>query len=122
MTQDELRALALSMPEAEERSHFDHPDFRVRNKIFATLWSDGTHAVLKLDVEEMLTLVELDARAFEPASSRGGWTKIDLTRVKRAQIEPLVRAAWRTVAPKRLIAAHEGATAPKPTARRKRPR
>jgi len=30
--------LALALPEATEAAHMAHPDFRVRNKIFATLW------------------------------------------------------------------------------------
>ena len=34
------RKLALSFPEAEERDHQGHPSFRVRGKIFATLWPD----------------------------------------------------------------------------------
>jgi predicted DNA-binding protein (MmcQ/YjbR family) len=36
MTEDDFRKLALSLPEAEESSHMNHPDFRVGGKIFAT--------------------------------------------------------------------------------------
>ena len=47
MTAAEFRRLALSLPEAEEREHMHHPDFRVGGKIFATLgypdksWAHG---------------------------------------------------------------------------------
>ena len=37
MTAAEFRRLALSLPAAVESSHMGHPDFRVANKIFATL-------------------------------------------------------------------------------------
>ncbi len=37
MTADQFRKLVLSFPDAEERAHHDHPDFRVGGKIFATL-------------------------------------------------------------------------------------
>lgn len=37
MTIDAFRTIALSMPDAAEREHLDQPDFRVRNKVFATL-------------------------------------------------------------------------------------
>ena len=37
MTTDDFRNLALSLPEAVESAHMDHPDFRVGGKIFATL-------------------------------------------------------------------------------------
>ena len=42
------RELALALPEAEERDHRGHPSFRVKSKIFATLWPDEQRAVLKL--------------------------------------------------------------------------
>jgi len=35
MTANDFRKLALSLPQATEQSHMDHPDFRVGGKIFA---------------------------------------------------------------------------------------
>ncbi len=37
MTNDEFRTMALKIPAAVERSHMNHPDFRVAGKIFASL-------------------------------------------------------------------------------------
>ena len=37
MTVEAYRAIALAQPEAIESSHMNHPDFRVRKKIFATI-------------------------------------------------------------------------------------
>jgi hypothetical protein len=37
MTADEFRKMALEIPAAIERSHMNHPDFRVAGKIFASL-------------------------------------------------------------------------------------
>jgi hypothetical protein len=34
MTANDFRKVALSFPEAIESEHMDHPDFRVREKIF----------------------------------------------------------------------------------------
>lgn len=42
MTADEFREIALSFPATEERSHMNHPDFRVSGKIFASLGPDET--------------------------------------------------------------------------------
>ena len=36
---EEARAIALSLPEAVELDHHGRPSFRVRGKIFATLWT-----------------------------------------------------------------------------------
>jgi hypothetical protein len=37
MTADEFREIALSFDGTEEKSHMQHPDFRVGGKVFATL-------------------------------------------------------------------------------------
>ena len=46
MTANQFRKLALSLPDAVEAEHMDHPDFRVGGKIFGTLgpgekWGGG---------------------------------------------------------------------------------
>ena len=48
VTPAEFRQFALSLPESEEKAHFERASFRIRNKIFATLSEDETEAVLKL--------------------------------------------------------------------------
>ncbi|HEV3460901.1 MAG TPA: MmcQ/YjbR family DNA-binding protein [Candidatus Dormibacteraeota bacterium] len=35
----QLRRIALWLPEATEQDHHGRPSFRVRGKIFATLWA-----------------------------------------------------------------------------------
>ena len=49
MTANEFRRLALDLPEAVEAEHMNHPDFRVRGKIFATLaYPDKSFGMVKL--------------------------------------------------------------------------
>lgn len=49
MTVAQFRRLALGLPDAVESSHFNHPDFRVPNKIFATLgYPDPSWGMVKL--------------------------------------------------------------------------
>ena len=49
MTANEFRRIALALPEAEQRSHMSHPDFRVGGKIFATLgYPDKSRGMVKL--------------------------------------------------------------------------
>ena len=59
MDADSAKKLALALPEATEKSHFQKPDFRVRNRIFMTLPLTG-RAVLKLtpDQQEVPYLAE----------------------------------------------------------------
>ncbi len=51
----QARKIALSMPKAEEHPHHGHPSFRVKNKIFATLY--GSRAVVKLSIADQIALV-----------------------------------------------------------------
>jgi len=108
MTLDEFRTLALALPEAIESAHFDHPDFRVSGKIFATLQPEHGRAVVKLPLDEMLSLTELDPRTFSGAKgwAKSGWTVIELARAKPAHVRELLDTAWRQVAPKKLAKQH----------------
>jgi hypothetical protein len=105
MTADEFRNLALSLPEAIESSHMDHPDFRVRGKIFATLGPDESWGMVKLTPEQQRQFILAEPEVFQPI--RGGWGRRGATHVDLASANPrTVRAAlanaWRNVAPKRL--------------------
>lgn len=105
MTADEFRSLALSLPEAEERAHMGHPDFRVRNKIFATLWPDDDWGMVKLTREQQATWLRLEPKTF--TSVKGAWGARGATHVQLAPApEDAVRRAlvmaWRNTAPKRL--------------------
>ena len=57
MDAEELRALALALPEAEERETWGHPTFRVRDKMFLTLAADGAAGTVKATLEDQSELV-----------------------------------------------------------------
>ena len=100
--------MALSLPEAEESAHMGHPDFRVRGKIFATLWPDRDRAVVKLERDHQAMLIDAEPAIFAPAAGawgRKGWTNVNLSAADEATFRSAVTAAWRNVAPKRLVLA-----------------
>jgi hypothetical protein len=108
MTAVDFRRIALSMPEAEEGSHFGNADFRVVNKIFATLALEKEgYGVLLLTPEQQAGMVEDEPNIFSPVP--GGWGRKGSTRVRLAKVPPdilkaALRMAWRRKAPKRLLA------------------
>ena|SRR5256885_12620916 len=110
VTAAQMRKLTLSMPQAEEKSHFGQPDFRVRNKIFAGLSPDGTRGTLKLSPEVQAMVLDARPEAYSPAAGawgRSGWTHVELAAATVAELRPLVLEAWRLVAPRRLVASHD---------------
>jgi hypothetical protein len=108
VTPDGFRRLALALPEVVENAHHGHPDFRVRNKVFATLgWPDAAWGVIKLRPEEQEVLVQAAPGIFEPVP--GGWglqgnTKVHLEAADDDAVRGALTSAWRRAAPKTLAA------------------
>ncbi|MFL6595280.1 MAG: MmcQ/YjbR family DNA-binding protein [Chthoniobacterales bacterium] len=106
MTADDFRELALSLPDATEASHMNHPDFRVTNKVFATLaYPDDAHAVVILPLDQQAKFVAAAPKTYAVVKGfwgRRGATQIRLQTATRANLRAALAMAWRRVAPKRL--------------------
>ena len=83
MTAKLFRRIALRMPEATEGAHMAHPDFRVRNKIFATLGPGEAWGMVKLTPEQQRKFVQAEPDVFVPV--RGAWGRQGATTVVLAQ-------------------------------------
>jgi hypothetical protein len=59
----QARRVFLEQPEAEEKSHMGHPDFRVGGKIFATLWPTKNIAVVRLSVADQTGALQMNPEA-----------------------------------------------------------
>lgn len=106
VTLDAARALALSFPEVEEKSHFETPDFRVKNKIFATLKQKEKRMVVKLSLVDQNVFTTFDKEIIYPIPGgwgRQGWTFIELSRVRKTMLKDALTTAWKTVAPTSLV-------------------
>jgi hypothetical protein len=101
MTKDDLRRQALALPGAKEKCHFDKADFRVKNKIFASLKDDAT-GVVKLLPEQQIMMVEAEPKVFQPIPGgwgRKGWTQVILADADEITLKSALQTAWRNVAP-----------------------
>jgi len=107
MTSDDFRRLALGFPETEERAHMDHPDFRVRGKIFATLgYPENGWAMVKLPAEQQHNFVDTYPAVFAPVTGawgRGGATTVRLKAARKAVVRRALAIAWRNIAPKQPV-------------------
>jgi hypothetical protein len=106
VTANDFRRLALSLPETIESAHMDHPDFRVRGKIFATLgYPEKGWGMVKLTPEQQHYFSKVDPAVFVPvkgAWGRQGATSVHLKTVSKTTLQRAISAAWRNTAPKRL--------------------
>jgi hypothetical protein len=98
MTTEDFRRMALSLPGAIESEHMNHPDFRMKGRIFATLHypADGW-AMVKLPPDQQASFVELQPTAFKPVNGawgRQGATNVLLKKVKEDSLQGALTLAW----------------------------
>lgn len=104
MTPDDFRRLAIALPGTVESSHLRHPDFRVGNRIFATLgYPDDNWAMVKLKPDQQTMLVTTQPSIFTPV--KGAWglrgnTNICLGEADGASVENALSLAWQNLAPR----------------------
>jgi len=98
MTANQFRKLALSLPGTMEGAHLSHPDFRVRNKIFATLgYPDDRCGMVKLTSDQQAEVLAAEPETFRPAAGawgRSGSTVVVLAGTTTARMRLLLRQAW----------------------------
>jgi hypothetical protein len=106
---DELRKIALSLPEAAERETWGNATFRVRDKIFVIMSEDGASASVKATKDEQKALIAEDPETFTYPSYVGhhGWVGVDVVRAGDDHLRELVTEAWRLTAPKRVVKAFD---------------
>ena len=100
MTRDHFRRLALALDGAIESAHMGHPDFRVNNRIFATLQNDKRFAMVTLTPDEQQAFVRDAPAAFTPESGawgRAGCTRVILSEGEEETVGEALTLAWRNV-------------------------
>jgi hypothetical protein len=120
---DRLREFCLSLPQSTEVEAWGAPTFRV-GKLFAMYASPTSHHsggrpavwIYSIGVEQDLVIRSRPDKYFKPAYvGPYGWIGAWLDQSPPwAEIEELLRDAWRRRAPKKVIALLDGDTPPDP--------
>jgi hypothetical protein len=103
-TGKDFRRIALALPEAEERETWGHPTFRVRDRMFAAMATDGSSASIKATKEAQAALVGSEPAVFSIPAYVGhhGWVGVALAKVDPEELRELITEAWLMTVPKRL--------------------
>lgn len=99
----DFRRIALGMEGAIEGAHMGHPDFRVHNRIFATLHHDDQFGMVKLEPDQQAAFNQDYPKAFVPESGawgRQGCTRVRLDVVDEDALGEAMTLAWRSAASK----------------------
>jgi hypothetical protein len=107
VTFDEVRKLALALPEVEEGTSYGTPAFKVRKKFLSRLKEDGETLVIRIDFDERDILMTANPETFYITDHYRGYPAmlVRLATVDPDDLRELFEGAWRLVAPKRLVAA-----------------
>lgn len=103
MTSIDFRRMALALEGAIESSHMGHPDFRVNNRIFATLHSGERNGMVKLTPEQQQEFIAGNPESFTPESGawgRAGCTRVRLDSVRDDVLGEALTLAWRNTVQK----------------------
>ncbi len=104
MDQSEARKIALSLPEAVEQDHHGRPSFRVRGRIFATLWNGGQMNVMLDEGGILAAAQESPEVCFEVYwGKRLSAVGVNLEGADARFLKDLLQEAWSLKAPKRLV-------------------
>ena len=107
MTIDEFRTLALTLPMAIEKPHFDRASFRVdapRGKTIATLLEKDVTANVFLSPEEQAMLIAAEPGIFSKVANKWGdkgATTIELSKADQITALSALKMSWRNAAPAR---------------------
>ncbi len=108
---EQLRSICLTLPETREVEAWGHPTFRAGKKIFAA-FGEGPHGLtigMKVGFDRQEQLLQDDRFFPTPYAARQGWVSLRLdAKTDWAEVEHLIREAYRQVALKRMLQALDG--------------
>ena len=106
---DDVRAIALALPETRERTSYGTPGYRVKDRLFARLREEDVLVVWCADEAEKDFLIRAEPAKFFTVPHYDGYPRVlvRLSAVDRDELAELLTDAWRARAPKRLLAAFD---------------
>ena len=108
MTFDDVRAIALALPGAEESTSYGTPAFKVAGKMLARKHQDGVSLVVRISFDERELLMEAEPETFYITDHYRAYPAL-LVRIETVHpgtLKHILEQTWRQVAPKKLVAAH----------------
>ena len=115
-TEEDVRRIALSLPETTEKPWYGSPGFRVKDKGFLRIRSEaeGGLVVFVADLGEKEALLASDPAKFFTTPHYDGYATVlvHLDAVDEDELTELIVESWRLKAPKRVLAAYDEAHPP----------
>jgi hypothetical protein len=116
LTVDEVRAMALALPESEERPSYGTPGFRVSDKLFARVLDEESIVVkMGFDQREVFVSSKPETFAVTPHYQDYPMVIVRLGAVDRPLLRAVLQEAWSMCASPRVLKASAAAPVTKRT-------
>jgi hypothetical protein len=108
-TTDDVRRLALALPETSEKPCYGTPGFYVRKKLFARIRNDAETVMVKVDMGERELLLAAEPETFFITDHYRDWPSVlvRLSAIDAEELREVLTDSWLIAAPKRLAATLE---------------
>jgi len=112
LTFDQVLEVARALPGVEESTSYGTRSIKVKGVLIARLREDGETLALRTAMVVRDYLLQTSPKVFflEDHYRPYPWVLVRLSQAKAPQMRELLEDAWRSRAPKRLIAQHDGQT------------
>ncbi|NYI04553.1 MmcQ/YjbR family DNA-binding protein [Allostreptomyces psammosilenae] len=102
---EDVRRIALSLPETEEKIAWDMPTFRVRGgRMFLTLARDDASMAVRCPVEDHAELMASEPEKFSREDVTLAWLRVRLAALDDLdELRAIIVDAWRQGAPSALL-------------------
>ncbi len=103
---EDVRRIALSLPDTTEKIAWSMPTFRVAGKMFVTLPEEETSIAVRCPKEERDELVLAEPEKFWVADHEAGfaWVRARLAALESdEELRDILADSWRQAAPPRLL-------------------
>jgi hypothetical protein len=109
MTFEQVRLLALALPNAEDGTSYGTRAFKVGGKLFARLHQDGESLVVKIDPAERAMRINADPATFYITDHylNYPWILVRMSSADPDDLRDLLEGAWRQSAPRRLVSDYD---------------
>lgn len=107
---DDVRRIALSLPETTEKQRWHHPTFDVAGKMFVTVPGDEDSFAVRCPRFEREELIAAEPGKFwvPPHEASSAWVRVRLTALEdEGELRDILLDSWAQAAPARLTEAED---------------
>ena len=117
LSESQFKTIALSFPEAHEKSSYGNPSIFIAKKFFARLRKEDDSIVLIVgSIDEREMMIESDPKTFHITEHYRDYPSVlvRIGRINEKTLRGMLERRWRAIAPKKLIKVIDGGDDSKP--------